>query len=1492
VSPRLEPGLAARVLNALEDVELPLLSWGVTAGTLAHEEVLEVIDRELISCAAASAGITPADALDELLRDALLLRIPATSPPRYRTRLSETVRLTTRLRQLFGPRDLQQPQAGWWEQGKPLVADYRLHVSPRRYPIRDIPLSQALKDLQELVGWGKLQSDVASAQLGDRDLAAFQVSAVRAVFASLKGSVGRGVVVGAGTGSGKTLAFYLPAFAAMADQAFPGRHRIHTLAVYPRKELLRDQLRDAVATARLVAGELTATGRRPLRIGALYGDTPHSPTEGRLQTGDFWRRRQGGLVCPYLSCPGPGSDPASGSLCGGDLIWADGDRTTGKETLRCSVCALRLDDEVALSRQSMRERPPDLLFTTTEMLNRNASTSLGQMMGWRGGPAPSLVLLDEAHTYAGVHGAQVALLLRRWRNDVRSPVTFVGLSATLRDARAFFAQLTGLDEAVVDHVEPAPAQLRSEGREYAIALRGDPVSGTSLLSTSIQTAMLFGRVLDLRGEESLYGSTGFIFTDDLDVTNRFYDDLREAEGRQDRFGRRPGHGRVLAALRSPDAPYATERFRDGQSWDLVQHIGRTLPPAADIGHLRIGRTSSQDVGVDEDADLIVATASLEVGYNDPRVGLVIQHKAPHDRAAFIQRRGRAGRRRDMRPWTVITLSDYGRDRLAYQAYDTLFAPEISARSLPIGNRFVLKIQGTQALLDWLAAKLAAGGRREADPRELLRALKGDRPRNDDQTVALVRLLDSLLGDTALQDALAAHLGKALRISKDEVQAIMWEQPRALLLGVVPTALRRLRSGWRPVDADPGANPGDLLPEYITGTLFGALNVPEVRLLMPFGGVEDDILPIEKALLREAVPGRVSRRYGHRRDEHRTWLPLPAPGGAALDLSSIIVAGSRLGTWQLPGRDAIEVVRPFQLRLAEPPVDVSDQAQGTPLWASQIVEPSAGIYEAAIPDPSPWSTRVTSLGFATHAAGNPVEVRRMTFGAQCETTYQGGRRDSSTVHYTIDEAPAAMGFNLVVDALRFTIAPLDVTDQSVAHHLSSPEWRTLAFTRAVAEDPSLDDVANTFQRTWLTMVYLTSFALSGLDGTRSTQQIHAQLAGGAWAANLGDVLRVLYREAPTAGQTAAPERLIAALTELSHDSAVTACIDRHGRLLYAADMVTLTADLARRAYTDTVAAALLAATQRACPDAQDGDLIVDVLPGDAAHDAATVWLSETAIGGLGVVEHFVHFYAQDPRRFWGLVDSALEPGDHEYVDATLTRLMEHVADNPTGPAPQAMADLRLAESAREADAALGRLRDAWAALDGHPRHAAVAALSTRLLRPGSSRTTDLTARAVLREWGNIQRRLGFEIDARTIAYAVGSGRLAVEGGDSITGDQVFSMLWPRGGQARVQHLQYYQPYASPPVLDRLLAAAANDPRLPVVDVTVADWPDHYTRAMVEHGAVELAAPTDQCPALAEALRQVPVRGIDRDVLRVYGEVRKIIRSDRCLLARVEIREAAQ
>ncbi|MGW1914961.1 protein DpdJ [Streptomyces sp. NPDC002076] len=1497
---QLDIRFANELLNRLEDHELPLLSWGVTETALSEVEVIETIDDLLNSHDAAPKAMSAGAVLEELLLRALLFEVPVpvATPPRYRTRLAESLRLTSGLRQLFAPGGwAHEERPGWWRHKRRLVADYRLHVAPRRYPERDIPATDVLHELAQLPHWGEVQRHVAEAQLQGRKLARFQLEATRSIFASVTSGRSKGIIVGAGTGSGKTLAFYLPAFAAMAEHAHIGAaQRVQTLALYPRKELLRDQLRESIRAVNAAEQALRQSKRRPIRVGALYGDTPWNAQDRRLEPNsgldNAWKRTRQGVVCPYLPCPQ--------SDCGtGDLEWTDEDRRQKRERLTCTKCGYTLNEQrLALTRESLRKNPPDLLFTTTEMLNRCSGDSyLEYLLGWRGSStAPSLVLLDEVHTYSGLHGAQVALLLRRWREAAQRHVTFVGLSATLRDADRFFAQLVGLHPGDVDSIEPADDAMKSEGREYAIALRGDPVSGGSLLSTSIQTAMLYGRILDLDKRRYLYGSTGFLFTDDLDVTNRFYNDLRDAEGGQNRSGRRTGRGRVLAGLRSSERSEHAARYLDGQSWDIVEKIGHDLDPTLQLHHLRVGRTSSQDVGVDHDANLTVATASLEVGFNDPRVGLVLQHKAPRDAAAFIQRRGRAGRERGTRPITVVTLSDYGRDRLAYQAYETLFAPEVPARSLPIGNRFVLKIQATQALLDWASRKLRSRNL-WADPRKILRAPKGHVVQDEDRPghEMLASLLQAILEKPDLQDELAWHLMRALQISADEVQALLWEQPRSLLLSVVPTALRRLRTDWSFQRIDPGAKEGSLLPEFITRSLFEPLNLPEVELILPFDEKDTlEQLPIARAL-REAVPGRVSRRFGHRRDEHRTWLPVPPPGSTALPLPQIVQHAEPEGTWHPTeyGPEGLQVFRPTQLKLAQPEPEISDRSQGLPLWRTQIVVPEeAPPTPAAIPKPSLWNERVKAVSFATHAAGNPIEMRRMTIGAECHVALERGESETRKVYYELHGRLAALGFRLGVDAVRILLRPLDTSDPLVREYLSSPQWRSLAFSYTFAEDPALEDVANTFQRAWLGQVYLTAFALEGLkEGSRTAEEVRASLANGAWTGDLPRILSVLYRDNSDPDQIIDNARLIDGLTELLRDGRVLAAVDRAAEHLFDPDIATRTEDLAQRAYRDTMAAAILAAAQRACPDSQDGDLIVDVLPG-ANGEPSVLWLSETSIGGLGVIESLVRFYGEDPRRFWSLVTSALAPSDYEYVDATLTRLLRHLTEEAGGDAAEAMRTLRGAPDAETAQAALNTLLGAWERLDGRPRRTAVAALSTRLLRPGSGPDTDAQALAMVDAWTKLEDVLGVEIDASVIAFAVGDKRLDIGGSKQLSADQAFSLLWPRGRQARTQDLQHYQPYAAAPVLDRLLVRAAHDDQLPEVDVTVSDWVMEYQKALADNGAVALTCPADKAQALAEALVRVPAVRVDSDVMKVFGEVRGYARHGDKLRVRVELREAAQ
>ncbi|GIH72019.1 protein DpdJ [Sphaerimonospora thailandensis] len=1486
---------AGQLLNLLEDRELPLLSWGITDRALSEEEVRDVIFTALVD-QQPPLELDVDDVLDELVDRALLFKLPATSPPRFRTRFAEALRLTVNLRQLFDwrQRDGSFPP-NWWARGPVLVADYRIHTAKRRYPSRDVPIRQALERFHSVSGWGALQDAVARAQIGTRQLSRFQIAATAAVYSSLSYGHSSGIIIGAGTGSGKTLSFYLPAFAAMAQAAQPGRWRLHTLALYPRKELLRDQLRTAVGTAADLAPMLVRIKRRPLRIGALYADTPYEV--GALDMPNnmarrAWKQCDTGLVCPYLSCP---------KCPTGDLLWSHADRKAGKEILKCLKCAYVVPNgTLALTRKSLQSRPPDLLFTTTEQLNRNSSNvGLGKLLGWTGYDVPQLVLLDEVHTYSGTQGAQVALLLRRWRNAVGRRVTFVGLSATLKDANRFFAELTGLSDHMVEYITPADDELEEEGREYSIALRSDPTSGASHLSTSIQTAMLFGRIMDTAGQAFLYGSTGFLFTDDLDVTNRFYNNLRDAEGGQSRSGFRNRKKPVLAGLRAPSLPQWSERLRDGQSWDLIEKIGHTLDADLNVGELRIGRTSSQDAGMDLNTNLTVATASLEVGFDDPRVGLVLQHKAPYDAAAFIQRRGRAGRTRGTRPITIVTLSDYGRDRLSYQGYETLFAPELGARRLPINNRYILKIQAAQSLLDWLAFSLRKQGSWD-DPRYLLTAPgQGRVGSNPAAAERLAELLESLLKEQVLQDNLAKHLTVALNIKDEEAQALLWEEPRSLLLSVVPSSLRRLKTGWNGLRRDPGTSPGAMMPEFVTRSLFDPLNAPEVEFDLPFDtGSAEERLPIAKAL-REAVPGRVSRRYGVLRDEHRTWIPVPESGDA-LELAEALVPDSiNEGIWHPQTHsfpEGVAVLRPYRLRLTEPRREIADRSQGMPQWATEVRVPEGRPpYPGDIPLAATWRNRIRSVGFSTHAAGNSVEIRRMTYGAQCDIAFERrSETDRRTVQYTLEGKPAALGFRLEVDALRIELEPIDLHIGSIRRHLTSPAWRSQAFFRAVAEDPQLGTVANSFKRAWLSLIYITAFSLASLDGARTPKEIRAALADGSWRDDLPKIFGVLYRENDLDNSAQANSKLVAELVQLSHTPTAIAALERASHLLTDDNVATITADLARRSYRDTLAAAVLAAALRACPEAQEQDLIIDVLPGSEM-DPDIVWITETSIGGLGIIEKLATRYSEDPGAFWSLVLNAMRPNEYEYTDATVSRLLKHIVEEaPYGPAATAIAELRSAVSAEQSANALRRLRDAWTDLDGTPRHSAIATLSTRLLRPGSSPETDATTLRLLQAWSQLESRLGIEVDARVIAYAVGAGKVNVEG-PGLSADQVFGMLWPRGLDARSHHLRHYQPYVDydrPPVLDRLFLETIIDEHLPQIDLRDLDWEGTYQNALGSDsvGAVELTCPASESRRLGKALRRVPALPVDRDVLRTHGVVTGVRRAANLFVVKVELQEA--
>lgn len=1501
--PKEEIGLA--VLTRLERLEAALLSWGYVDGGFLREEVVTVAED-----LGADDG---EDVLDDLIQRALLVQVRVGRQVTFRTRSGEAIRLVARLRQLF-PKHLVQ---GGWRQAPTLVSDFRYTLRPRTYPSREIPPEEVLAALTP--GQSELTRRALTALIATRGpdfrAARFQVDAARRILDDLGGTSSRATIVGAGTGSGKTLAFYLPALAHIAED-LAGDRWTKAIAVYPRNELLKDQFSETYGEARRLDVTLAAAGSRKLIIGAFFGPTPHSASILARSKDDSdrtsWARSGAGFVCPFLRCP----------ECGGDLTWPDADIKSNTERLTCRVtgCGKVIgDDEIVLTRTRMRTEPPDVLFTTTEMLNRqisdgNSSHVFG--VGPRAPRKPHLMLLDEVHTYEGISGAQAACVIRRWRHAVGRPVQFVGLSATLREAQSFFGELVGVPDHAVSSIAPAQSDLTSEGMEYLVALRGDPVSGTSLLSTTIQTSMLLRRILDPTMEAGAhYGSRLFCFTDDLDVTNRLYFDLLDAEGR-DSWGKPLTQGPgPLAALRASVGPEHVERLGRGQSWDLCEAIGHHLDSA---GSLRIGRTSSQDPGVMGASDIVVATASLDVGFNDPSVGAVLQHKAPRGAAQFLQRKGRAGRIRGMRPWTVVVLSDYGRDRLAYQGYELLFDPVLESRSLPTGNTYVLKIQAAFAFMDWLATKLPSNLRGSvwmdlAGPPSVHQP--GNSNASKRQQLEL-ELTQKVLTDDNVRAELLSYISRSLRLSPEQLEIVGWEAPRSLILHLLPTLRRRLASSWSR-NGDAGEDyqvKYQPVPDFVPANLFSDLSLPETLITLPPVGSNDEEsetqAPVIQAL-RTFAPGRVSRRYGVEHRFVRHWVPVPFDSSVcSLDLDSF-TDGPQLGHFDFERPDGSTErfmgVRPWTIRTERPPRELLDATNSTLRWRSQFDPVDQGD-EAEVPSPSPWDAVIKDVRTYTHARRSGLDLMRLAVGADATVLFQSGAEHEVAITFVKQGEPAALGIRLDVDAISVDACVPEFFSAGHPYRADGSSWRSFRssyFQDSVSRDPDLASRANSFQRQWLAQLFLSYAVERALLEGITIQQVIEGTPLASVAEELQRVLTVIFEAGPAVGEEEVKQtgddahrpRLDQRLLDLTDDPAVTT------RLVHLATSLWKDPDdgwqkWAAERFAATLGAALLLAADRLCHNVGAEALVVDtVMNPDSC--SCRVWLSEPSIGGGGIVEEFARRYAEDPRRYFRLVEAALAPSDFEIVDSELTRAIALAVDDSTVRAQ--IAALRAADSHEVSQLAMRNLLHVLDERGIAATHPVIAAMNARVLRPGSSAESDSFMRELVEQWRREEVRLGVEIDARVFAFAAS----ASEAADSLldlphggtTNRQwrfgtIYGLLWPRGAAVRASSLRAYNPYHPLPATDRVLLLSAVSSTADDIELADYDWPEQVGAALVRNGTASLRARPTSARALRRAIVELQAVPIDAGYLFLHPRVIGFERRDGDLIATFELREAYQ
>lgn len=1479
------------------------LRWGYVDGSLSEQD-LDVLARDIANADGASTD--PIELVEWMVERCLLFESPGDGGYRYRSRFAEGVRLLTRLKQLLPRRP--------WMASPNLVSDYRIDARQRRVPRRDLDIEEVLLELGKGPGWNEQQRSVAEAIIGTRRLSGFQLRAAQTILRPTQQDTG--TVLTAGTGSGKTLGFYLAAVLELVPLIRPGSFWTKAVAVFPRVELLKDQFTQAHSLVAPLIPELKHQGRRPFRLGTFFSGTPRGQTLEAVENAG-WVRSGQGHICPFLICPS----------CGGALAWLDRHLNAGDETLTCADgCGTKVNqDEVVLTRERARKEPPDIVFTTTETLNQRLSdTANRHVLGVADdrGLRARLLLLDEIHTYSGTSGAQTALVLRRWRHamGLAGSVRYVGLSATLEGAARFFAELTGLRTSSVTEVSPREDEIDFQSMEYQLILRGDPASRTQLLSTTIQVSFLLARLLDPPGTSSpsqgRYGSRVFAFTDDLDATNRLFDFLRDAEAR-DIFGNPDGARLPLAALRGANQPDHRLRITSGQDWAHLERLGRPLTQ-----RLTVGRTSSQDRGVDWDADIIVATAALEVGFNDPTVGAIVQHKSPHQLSTFVQRKGRAGRIPTMRPWTVTVLSDYGRDRLTYHSYDRLFDPILRQHTLPVRNRYVLRMQAAFATLDWLAMT-----NRDL-PGWWWQPVNGPVDRDGlwrSQQLRASEILGELLeGSGPRRQSLSDHVRRALRLeSIEEADELLWGPPRSLLLEVLPTLARRLETNWELHPTLLGAGSTDLvapgpphpLPDFLPGNLFSDLNLPEVSVVLPPATSRHkeriESMPIAQALGRLA-PGRVTRRFAPERGKLNHWVPVPLVNGEYLLPISDYADEYELVA-NIPVRFDGQVVeipcyRPWTIRMQfAPDREVMSTSNAWQQWRTQLLPQGDPITLSTTHDPR-WGEVLLGFDFYMHAFHAPVTVRRFALEANATVKAPPPTRDEFNIvtrYLAADGTQAAVGFEQEVDAVRVALnlpeAPELTERGSTARSL--PAWRTAYFRDLVLDDPELSAVCNWFQRDWLQQMMLAALIELSVFCQSDLSIALAALLSAGLVTRLRDVaIRIFSIELDTVTEddeeppteiddSTHREQLDQRWEDLLSNEIVTNRLVTLAPELWDADPEAWGRWLRSRTH-ETLGEALLAAAYEVAPaHLAEDSLLLDLDRGTPDFDSNSdveVWLTEAALGGSGAVEALANEATQDPRRLIRTLESAIAPSDMELTALGLEALIEAIgADSIVANAIEQVRRWIGHDDRAEALTELYRLLAARGiAVDQGFK----VAVNHRILREGTGPLSDGLLRDLVAEWRIWETRLGVAIDLRTFSLVAAShnefGPRVRELVGSNTPAQVTTvevagvlsgLLWPRTGEVRSKAFQSYgqfrtRGYTDPSLVRELLLLAGPEP----VEYGTTGWHDDFTKSLAITGMTRLwAKPEYEWDFHAEIFR-ILASPVDVDYLQLYPVVTEVSR----------------
>jgi len=755
----------------------------------------------------------------------------------------------------------------------------------------------------------------------------------------------------------------------------------------------------------------------------------------------------------------------------------------------------------------------------------------------------------------------------------------------------------------------------------------------------------------------------------------------------------PGHTHTCGCetgLPDRSCPY----FAAGECWWALSQVGKARREPLNI---RRKSGADRDKPIEPEDDLIITTSALEVGYDDEALMCVIQYTAPSNVASFVQRKGRGGRQVGTRPIVATVLSPYkSTDLFLFRNQHLLTDPTFRKLPLNAQNRYLQRIHGFYALFDWLTYRAHAAGR----------TLRLDRLAAPDLAYLMEQTTDA---DMLL--AFKDYLRRAFAMDADALSSVLTEESQGLLLAILSEGLVQQA---HPLLTAPGAGSvesRDLLRRYLPENLFSDINLPEVRVdYRPQDRRDNKRLSTESIslALSETIPGNVTFRGG----QGATWVPpIAVADGQLVALEGYYTyeeLHDRAKTVSLPGR-ALRLlgIKPQQIReltILRPQTITSTLFSEDHERIYWYADPTSGALKEHRGQPSEVQD-VKRLAHSTSAfpisavtfraererpprdynfvrthptiAADPIsqaliekivlhsdepaninllQVQRVILGSQYAlTSHERGFEEIGGVlgfcRSAASQGHVALGFEMLTEGVVLDIRPT-LLDNFIPSVGLSRRLRTNAIIHSLITTLTVEHGESYFAAVNLAQVLLmvADQRLQG-SGERINELRNWLTADNAdFAAQVGIVAREIHNFSP---------KNVEAITKLLNNNYLQLFLD-------ICEGAEPGGTIFRKYLHDTFQYSLAIALRQVAQEIAGVEALNYVsvwteLYVDYASPAASIWLYEIGMGGIGVMRASHDVLRQTPDRFWGDLSQKMTRCPTAQEEALLRLLLSQPED---------------------------------------------------------------------------------------------------------------------------------------------------------------------------------------------------------------------------------------